>query len=290
MKILLFGGSGQLGHEVRKRAADLDFELISPVSSELDITDRAQVKFLLSSVKPDVVINSAAYTAVDKAEDESDRTFAINADGARYIAEGCVAVGARMIHISTDYVFDGLLGRELREDDATNAVSVYGRSKLAGEEAVRDATNDTALIIRTQALYGKKGVNFVYTMLKLFEEREVVKVVSDQWVSPTWAGWLAETLLDLVRTECSGVVHASCRGAVSWFDFAQEIMGLARGGLQGKRLARLEPTTAEELGRPARRPVYSAFDTSKLTQLLGRPVLSWQEGLQLFLREVGLTQ
>ncbi len=290
MRILLFGGSGQLGYEVKKRAADLDFELISPVSSELDITDRAQVKLLLSSVKPDVVINSAAYTAVDKAEEEQERAFAINAEGARNIAEGCVAVGARMMHISTDYVFDGLLGRELREDDPTSAVSVYGRSKLAGEEWVREVTKDTALIVRTQALYGKKGVNFVYTMLKLFEEREVVKVVSDQWISPTWAGWLAETLLDLVRIDCAGVMHASCRGAVSWFDFAQEIMRLSLGSMEGKRIARLEMTTAEQLGRPARRPVYSAFDTSKLAQTLGRPVLHWRDGLEAFLRELSLIQ
>ena len=287
MKILLFGGSGQLGHEVRKRAADLDFELISPVSSELDITDRGQVRLLVSSVKPDVVINSAAYTAVDKAEEEPDRAFAINAEGARNIAEGCAAGGVRMIHISTDYVFDGLLGRELREDDPTNAVSVYGRSKLAGEQMVRDATDGKALIVRTQALYGKKGVNFVYTMLKLFEEREVVKVVSDQWVSPTWAGWLGESLLDLVRIECSGVVHASCRGAVSWFDFAQAIMAASVGSFEGKKLARLEPTTAEELARPAQRPVFSAFATDTLAELLGRPVMSWQEGMHSFLREIG---
>ncbi len=286
MKILLFGGSGQLGYELKKRASDLAFELISPVTAELDITDREQVKFLTASVKPDVVINSAAYTAVDKAETEIERAFAVNRDGARNVAEACEAVRCRMIHISTDYVFDGLLGRPLREDDPVNAVSVYGRSKLAGEEAVRGILGERSLIARTQSLYGQKGVNFVFTMLKLFPEREVVKIVSDQWVSPTWAGWLAEALLDFARIDRGGVVHASCTGAVSWFHFASEIMRLARPHFEGRKLAQLEETTVAELNRPACRPVYSAFDTTAITSLLGRSPISWQEGLRAFLSEI----
>lgn len=290
MKILLFGGSGQLGYELKKRAADLAFELVSPVTAELDITDREQVKFLTASVRPDVVINSAAYTAVDKAETEIERAFAVNRDGARNIAEACESVRCRLIHISTDYVFDGMLGRPLREDDPVNAVSVYGKSKLEGEEAVRSILGDKALIARTQALYGQKGVNFVFTMLKLFPEREVLKVVTDQSVSPTWAGWLAEALLDFARIDRGGVVHASCAGAVSWFDFASEIMKLAHPHFKGAKLARLEATTAEELNRPARRPVYSAFDTGAITALLGRSPISWQEGLRTFLVEIGVLE
>ncbi len=288
MKILLFGGSGQLGYELKKRSADLAFELISPVTAELDITDREQVKFLTASVKPDVVINSAAYTAVDKAEVEIDRAFAVNRDGARNVAEACEAIRCRLIHISTDYVFDGMLGRPLREDDPVNAVSVYGKSKLEGEEAVESILGDRALIARTQALYGQKGVNFVLTMLKLFPEREELKIVSDQWVSPTWAGWLAEALLDFARINRGGIVHASCTGAVSWFDFASEIMKLARPHFEGTKLARLEETSAVELNRPARRPVYSAFDTGAITTLLGRSPVSWQEGLRIFLGEIGI--
>jgi dTDP-4-dehydrorhamnose reductase len=290
VKILLFGGSGQLGYELKKRASDLAFELVSPVTAELDITDREQVKFLTASVNPDVVINSAAYTAVDKAETEIERAFAVNRDGARNIAEACEAIRCRLIHISTDYVFDGMLGRPLREDDPVNAVSVYGKSKLEGEEAVIGILGDKALIARTQALYGQKGVNFVFTMLKLFPERDVLKIVSDQWVSPTWAGWLAEALLDFARIDRGGVVHASCAGAVSWFDFASEIMTLARPHFRGAKLALLEATTADELNRPARRPVYSAFDTSAITALLGRAPISWQEGLRIFLREIGVLE
>lgn len=287
MKILLFGGSGQLGFELKKRAADLDFELVSPVTKELDITERDQVISLITTLRPTTVINSAAYTAVDRAEEEQERAFAINADGARNIAEGCQQSGARLIHISTDYVFDGASGRALAESDVTRPLSVYGRSKLAGEEYVRELVGDRGVIVRTQALYGKKGINFVHTMLKLFGEREVLKIVNDQYVSPTWAGWLSEVLLDLVRLPVSGTLHASCEGFVSWFDFAVEIQRLAAPSFEGRPLAKLEPTTAAELNRPATRPAFSAFDTTRLESVLGRPAMEWRTALEIFLSEIG---
>ncbi len=290
MKILLFGGSGQLGFELKKRATDLAFEVVSPVTKELDITDKAQVFTLMRSLDPTTVINSAAYTAVDKAEEEPDKAFAINAEGARNISDACVKCGVRLIHISTDYVFDGTLGRKLKEDDVVNPVSVYGRTKLEGEEFVRTICGDRGLVVRTQALYGQKGVNFAHTMLKLFAERDVLKIVDDQFVSPTWAGWLAEALLDLVRLPVSGTIHASCDGVVSWYDFAREIQRLSLESYEGMRIARLEPTTAAELNRPAKRPVYSAFDTSRLAGVLGRPIPSWQAALKLFLREIGVAK
>jgi dTDP-4-dehydrorhamnose reductase len=288
MKILLFGGSGQLGFELKKRAKDLAFEVVSPVTSEVDLTERDQVKFLVSSAYPDVVINCAAYTAVDKAEDEPEKAFAVNRDGVRNVAEACKRAHRRLIHISTDYVFDGMLGRPLKETDPTNPMSVYGQSKLEGEFAVQDVLGDRGLVLRTSSLHGQKGVNFVHTMLKLFGEREQLKIVADQTMSPTWAGWLAEVLLDFSRIECSGVVHASCRGAVSWLDFATEVRRLALPSFEGKRVAELEPTTAEELNRPAKRPVYSAFDTSRITTLLGRPPIDWKEGLANHLRDIGV--
>jgi len=290
VKILLFGGSGQLGYELKKRAADLEFELVSPVTKELDITDKAQVFNLVRSLEPTTVINSAAYTAVDKAEEEQDRAFAINSQGVRNISEACAKTGARLIHISTDYVFDGALGRKLREEDQVNPLGVYGRSKLDGEEFVRSICGELGLVVRTQALYGQKGVNFVHTMLKLFGERDVLKVVNDQYVSPTWAGWLAEVLLDLVRLPATGVLHASCEGVVSWYDFAREIQQLSLSSYEGRPVARLEPTTAAELNRPAKRPTFSAFDTTRLAGVLGRPVMSWQVALSSFLREIGVAK
>jgi dTDP-4-dehydrorhamnose reductase len=288
MKILLFGGSGQLGFELKKRAEDLNFTLVSPVTKEVDITEAEQVSKLVGAIKPEVVINSAAYTAVDKAEEESEQAFAVNAVGAKNVAEACAKSGSRLIQISTDYVFDGLQGRPLNESDLVNPVSVYGKSKLEGERFVSDILGDRALVMRTQALYGQKGVNFVYTMLKLFAERPELKIVDDQFVSPTWAGWLAEAVLDFARLPVGGVVHASCSGVVSWYDFAAEIHRLAAPSFEGKSMAKLEKTTAAELNRPAKRPVFSAFDTAKITSLLGRPPITWQEGLGAFLKEIGI--
>lgn len=286
MKILLFGGSGQLGFELKKRAADLNFSLVSPVTKEVDITEAVQVRNLVDSLRPDLVINSAAYTAVDKAEEESEAAFAVNAKGAQFVAEACARADCRLIHISTDYVFDGLTGRPLSEEDPVNPVSVYGRSKLQGEEAIRSILGDRALVVRTQALYGQKGVNFVYTMLKLFEEREELKIVDDQFISPTWAGWLAEAVLDLARLPASGTLHASCSGVVSWYDFAVAIQTMSSGRFANKKVARLERTTAKELSRPAQRPVFSAFDVTKITAVLQRSPLSWEDALRQFLTEI----
>ncbi len=288
VKILLFGGSGQLGFDIKKRARDLDFEVVSPVTAEVDITEREAVKRFVATLKPAVVINSAAYTAVDKAEHEADTAMLVNRDAAGFVAEACAAAKARLIHISTDYVFDGSLGRPLKETDPTNPLSVYGRSKLEGEQRVLEALGDRALVLRTQALYGQRGVNFVQSMLKLFPERPELRIVDDQWVSPTWAGWLAEAILDFVRMPVGGIVHASCHGTVSWFDFASEIQELSRRSFGDKPLARLERTTAKELNRPAKRPTYSAFDTTLISSLLGRAPLPWQEGLKRHLAEIGV--
>lgn len=286
MKILLFGGAGQLGYELRTRAADLEFEVVSPVVTEIDITDHDQVVKVTCSTKPDVVLNCAAYTAVDKAEEDVEQAFRINRDGAFNIADACAIAKARCIHVSTDYVFDGLLGRPLTEEDPVHPLSVYGRSKWEGEERIRQVLGNDALIVRTQSLYGQKGVNFVYTMLKLFGERDVVKVVDDQWVSPTWAGWLAEALLDCARIDVGGTLHASCEGTVSWYEFASEIRSLALPHFEGRTVATVERTTAATLNRPATRPTFSAFDTAKITKVLGRPPMRWKDALTAFLREI----
>lgn len=286
MKILLFGGAGQLGYEISTRAADLEFEVVSPVVTEVDITDHDQVVRVTRSASPDVVINCAAYTAVDKAEEEAELAFRINRDGAFNIADACALTKARFIHVSTDYVFDGSLGRPLKEEDPTNPLSVYGRSKWEGEERIRGVLGNDALIVRTQSLYGQKGVNFVYTMLKLFADREVVNVVDDQWVSPTWAGWLGEVLLDCARNTVGGTLHASCEGTVSWYDFASEIRRLALPHFEGRPVARVERTTAAGLKRPAPRPTFSAFDTTRITSEFGRPPMRWKDALEAFLREI----
>ncbi|MCO6432355.1 MAG: dTDP-4-dehydrorhamnose reductase [Deltaproteobacteria bacterium] len=289
MKILLFGGSGQLGFEIQKRALDLNFEVVSPFTSEVNISEETQVLYLCSQTQPDVILNCAAYTAVDKAEEEKDLCFKINRDGARNVALGARQTGAKLIHISTDYVFDGEKGSPLTEDDPVNPLSVYGMSKLDGEREILKHYPDRTIIVRTSSLYGQKGVNFVRTMLDLFHSRDLVRVVNDQVASPTWAGWLAEALLDISRMEVTGVLHAACSGETSWFDFAKRILDWS-SNLEPHPGLRLEPISAAELGRPARRPRYSVLDCGKLTDLLGRAPMHWEEGLKAHLREIGMLE
>lgn len=285
MKILLFGGSGQLGYEVHNRARDLNFEVVSPVISEVNISEEAQVKFLIKEVKPDIILNAAAYTAVDNAEKEKEEAFRINRDGVAHIGHAAKELGCRVIHVSTDYVFDGKGKVPIREEDATNPINVYGESKLAGERVLQEIYPEGSLTVRTSSLHGQRGINFVHTMLKLFAELPVVKVVDDQIMSPTWAGWLAEVLLDLGRLSTTGVIHASCSGAISWFDFAEEILKLTHAQSGSKAVLERIPST--DLKRPAPRPMYSVLDCSKLAGILGRSPIPWKVGLTEHLREIG---
>ncbi len=287
MKILLFGGSGQLGFEVQKRAFDLDFEVISPVLSEVDITNAQQVRFLAKQVGPDLILNAAAYTAVDKAETDREEAYRINRDGAAVVALAARDLNCRMIHVSTDYVFDGAGNSPLTETSPTNPINVYGASKLEGEREVLKLLGDQGLVVRTSSLHGQRGENFVHTMIKLFSEREVVKVVDDQWMTATWAGWLAEVLLDLGRMKCGGIVHAACSGALTWFDFATAIHNQVKAKNEAIGRCRVERTSVKEFVRPAKRPLYSVLDCSRLATLLGRKPITWQEGLRNHLSEIG---
>jgi len=286
MKILLFGGSGQLGRELKKRFASLRFEVVSPVASEVSIEDKEQVEFLVEKIKPDIAVNCAAYTRVDDAESHRERAFKVNAEGPAHLAQSLAKIKARLIHISTDYVFDGTLGRALKESDPTYPLNVYGESKLAGEKAVLETLPDSALVVRTSSLHGQFGQNFVHTMLSLFESRDEVLVVEDQLMSPTWAGWLAEVLIDLCRVNSTGVLHASGGGMVSWYDFAREIYQIS-GGAETYTNLRVRPTSESEFKRPAKRPKNSALDSSNLEKVIGRSVISWQEGLRFHLNDIG---
>jgi len=300
----MFGGSGQLGHEIRYRAIDLNFDVVAPVQSELDVSDARQVITLASQVKPDVVVNCAAYTAVDKAEEEPELAYAINRDGAGHVAAAAQGAGAKLIYISTDYVFgssgpgpqvngdDGLgLFRPLKEDDPTGPLNVYGQSKLEGEVATMENTDGAATILRTSSLYGIKGPNFVETMLKLFSEGKEVKVVSDILMSPTWAGWLAEVVLDVCWIPSRGIFHAANNGnsakggGVSWFKFAEAILERSRGHLPQGAAASVVPVSHSEYPRPANRATYSVLDCSKLADLIGRKPMAWELGLDCYLQE-----
>ena len=287
MKILLFGGAGQLGFEVLSRARDLSHEIVSPPAKEVDISNASQVLGFTKLINPSLIINAAAYTAVDKAEEERDLAFKVNSDGARCIAEAAKAVGAKMIHVSTDYVFDGELGRALNEQDPTSPINVYGASKLAGEIEINKVLKGEELILRTSSLHGQRGENFVHTMLRLFDERDVVSIVNDQFMSPTWAGWLAEVILDLWRAGSTGVVHCSCGGTTTWYEFASAIYNFAESKRPEGWKAELKAIPMTELPRPAKRPRYSAFDTTKLERLLQRHLIPWQDGLKRHLIDIG---
>lgn len=284
MRILLFGGSGQLGQEFIPRSRDLSFEVISPVMGEVDITEEAQVRYLAQQVKPDSILNFAAYTAVDNAESDVEQAYRINSDGAKNVALAAKDAKCRLLHVSTDYVFPGDGASPLTEDDPVSPRSVYGASKLKGEEAISGILGDRALVVRTSSLHGKYGANFVHTMLSLFDQKKSVKVVADQYMSPTWAGFLAEAILDLCRIEVGGVVHCSCQGGVSWYEFAKKIGSFA---FAPEEQPSIEPSLLKDLNRPAKRPQYSVFNLAKLEKLLGRSALPWEKGLELHLQDIG---
>ena len=287
MKILLFGGSGQLGFEILKRAHDLNFEIVSPVAAELDISEGEQVVRLAEQTKPTLIIKCAAYTAVDRAEQEPQAAFRINADGAQHAARAAASINARLVHISTDYVFDGEASVPYSEDAATNPLNVYGKSKLAGERAVLELLPKSSIVLRTSSLHGQKGINFVHTMLRLFSEGKAVKVVNDQIMCTTWAGWLAEVILDLARLEYSGVLHACCDGALSWYDFATQILELIQKTVEPAKSASVSPQQSSDLDRAAKRPMYSVLNCNRLSELIGRKPIGWQAGLKEHLRDLG---
>lgn len=280
MKILLFGGSGQLGKEILERANDLNFELVFPTHRSVDVCSMEQVNAFVANVEPNLVINAAAYTEVDKAEDFRDEAFALNALAPLFIARAAKANGARLFHISTDYVFAGDTGMPLREDSPLNPLSVYGESKLAGEKNILEEYPENSLIIRTSSLHGQFGNNIVHTLVKLFNNRNEIKFIKDQVSSPTFAGWLAECILDLARIEVNGIIHASCKGEVSWYEFAKKTYEYALElGLTSNQLEIL-PVSSSEFETKAKRPAFSAFDVSKLETLLGREVIPWEQGLK----------
>ena len=288
MKVLLFGGSGQLGFELIKRLTLLNVKTVAPVSSEVDISDKNQVKSLIKRTDPTVIFNAAAYTAVDAAETDFETALKVNKLGPENIGLAAKEKGIHVIHVSTDYVFDGTLERPLTESDATNPVNKYGESKLLGELALTEVAEEFATIVRTSSLHGERGINFVHTMLKLFKEKDEVAVVSDQIMSPTYAGWLAEVLIDLAKIKAIGLFHAASKGQLSWFEFASYIHEIAVNNYGDKIKAKLEKTTSDKFYRPAKRPHFSVLDTSKLEMTLGRSSITWKEGLHQHLQAIGI--
>jgi dTDP-4-dehydrorhamnose reductase len=257
------------------------------VSSDLDVTQPRLVQRVMEQVYPAVVINTAAFTQVDAAERETARAQAVNADGAGIVARAAHQVGARVIHLSTDFVFDGSQGRPYTPSDPPNPLGVYGRSKLAGEQLVQEQTAGAALVVRTAWVYAARGHNFVRTMLRAMRERESVGVVGDQVGTPTWARGLAQALWTAVeRPELRGVLHWTDAGVASWYDFAVAIrdealvLGLLRHAVT------VSPIGSREFGAPARRPSYSVLDKDSGWAALGGPARHWRENLRLMLEGI----
>jgi dTDP-4-dehydrorhamnose reductase len=283
MKILLTGAGGQLGRELMEQGPARGLEFLAPPHSRLDVTDRAAALAAVGAGGLDLAVNAAAYTAVDDAESHADLALAVNRDGPANLAAACARAGLPLIHLSTDYVFDGQGTRPYRETDPASPLGAYGRSKAAGEERVRERLAEH-LIVRTSWLYGVYGRNFVKTMLGLGRERAVLRVVNDQRGCPTYAADLAGVLIDVAVGLGEGIgpawgtYHWCGLGVTTWYELARAAFSEAARH-ETFRLERIEPIPTSEYPTPAARPAYSALDSSRLSTWLGRRPPPWQEGL-----------
>ncbi|AFY36954.1 dTDP-4-dehydrorhamnose reductase [[Leptolyngbya] sp. PCC 7376] len=287
-KILLIGSSGQLGQEVQKLLEFKGEDYISCDRGSLNLSNISLIESYIYNVQPDIVINCSAYTAVDRAEEEVEQAFLINHLVVEAIAKATKQIGSYLIHISTDYVFDGQNYLPYSEEDLTNPRSTYGKSKLAGEQAIIKQT-DKYIIVRTAWVYGIYGKgNFVKTMLKLGQARENLGIVSDQIGSPTWTKDLAMALLQICKQlsqENSGIYHFTNSGVCSWYDFASAIFMESKSLGYPLKLTQLKPITTSEYPTPAQRPHYSVLSTKKISNLLGEYPPHWHQSLRLMLEK-----
>jgi len=286
--IWLIGNKGMLGNDVEKLLKERG--LTYWVSdNEVDISDYKALEKFGKDKKIKWVINSAGYTKVDKAEEEIDEAFKINKDGARNIALFSSKRQIRLIHISTDYVFDGRQEEgavTYREDDEANPINIYGKSKLAGEEEIKNIL-EKYFIIRTAWLYGLKGNNFVYTILRLFKENDVLKVVDDQWGSPTYTADLAGAILKIIEDDSVsyGVYHFTNECMTSWYEFARTIYKKAKklGLVEGNKKVEIQPIKTEDYPTAAKRPIYSVLSKEKIKKEFNLEIRKWDEALEDFL-------
>lgn len=277
MKIIITGAQGQLGQELVKQLdKKYEYDVIKTDRDTLDITNIENVNTFILERNPDVVINCAAHTAVDLCETDIENAYKINAIGPRNLAIVCEKIGAKLVQVSTDYVFDGNGTRPYREDDINCPNSVYGTSKLMGENFVREFCSKY-FIVRTAWLYGE-GNNFVRTMLKLSETNSELNVVNDQIGSPTSTVDLAKAIIDLIHTEHYGIYHGTCEGQCSWYDFAKKIFEIKNIDIK------VNPVTSDEFKRPAPRPKYSVLDNFMLKLVGLNSFREWEDSLEEYLK------
>ena len=285
-RILITGINGQLGQELQQTIAEYD--VIGVGREMLDLTQPDKISQMMDEVRPELVINAAAYTAVDKAESEPEIAKATNAIAPGILAKEAQKMGVPLIHISTDYVFDGSQSRPYLDTDTTNPLGVYGQSKLAGEQAIRENCN-LHIILRTAWVYGVGGKgNFVKTMLKLGSEREEIRVVADQVGSPTWTGDLASAIAQLLpqlSPEIAGTYHYTNSGVASWYDFAVAIFEEAKQLGFPLKVQRIIPITTADYPTPARRPAYSVLYCGKIAAVLDTHPPHWRQALRQMLAE-----
>ena len=276
MRLLVTGAAGMLGHDVVASATDAGHEVSALARADLDITDAAAVRSAVDAAEPDAVINCAAWTDVDGAEAAEDEATAVNGAGAGNLAQACAAAGAQLVHVSSDYVFDGRADTPYREDARTAPQGAYGRSKLAGERAV-EAAGGRSAIVRSAWVFGPHGRNFVDTMRRLGAERDELSVVDDQIGCPTYTGHLAPALLEIAERGATGFMHVAGGGSCSWFDLA--VATFEETGLD----CRVRRQSTADLGRPAPRPAFSLLTSTRDDV----PVLPhWREGLRAHLNRV----
>lgn len=290
MKVLVTGANGQLASDLVPLLEAAGFTPVPFGSAELDISNEAAVFEAVKKAKPGVIINSAAYTKVDLAEKEPERAYAVNADGAAYLARAAKEFGCPMVHVSTDFVFDGRSPVPYAEEAQENPLSVYGASKLAGERAAADAA-DALVIVRTSWLYGTTGHNFVKTILRLASERETLRVVYDQAGTPTWSADLAAALVQVCKAIESGkrpwgTYHYSNEGVASWYDFAVAICEEAAAAGMSLKCSRIEPILTSEYPVPAARPSYSVLNKAKIKKTFDTEIPHWRRSLSTMIKEL----
>ena len=285
-KILLIGSTGQVGQELLKTLKPLG-ELVTLTRQQLDLTQTNEIIEAITALKPNTIVNAAAYTAVDKAQSDSENAMAINSKAPKAMAQAASEIGANLIHISTDYVFDGKKNTPYKEEDATDPLGVYGSSKLEGEEKVRENC-DRYIILRTAWVYGARGHgNFVKTMLRLGKNREELKVVADQIGSPTWSYDIASAIANLISNDvASGIYNFSNSGVASWYDLAVAIFEEAANLGFPLKVKTVFPITTAQFPTPTERPSYSVLSKGKYIDATGVYPPYWRDSLRKMLKEL----
>ena len=278
MRILVTGSNGQLGYDVVRLLESQGEEVLGTTMDDFDLTDEAGVKAFILNDKPDVVVHCAAYTLVDKAEDNRDLCYEVNVLGTKYMAEACKEIGAKMVYISTDYVFDGSKKGSYEINDEVSPVNYYGESKLQGERAVTE-TLENYFIVRVSWVFGENGTNFVKTMLRLAETRDEISVVSDQVGSPTYTKDLAVLIAEMIRTDKYGTYHATNEGTCSWHEFAEAIFDMSGLAVKVNGI----PTSAYPT--KAKRPMNSIMSKESLDQAGFKRLPDWTDALRRYLEK-----